>query len=86
MFTIELDHLTDFHSLTVNEDKLQNYSIFKISAKVRVCDFGQIIEMAKTSLLLSIHEENTRKSCIQLNLIIFTHFQNFAENEEKLQN
>ena len=28
--------LTDFHSFAVNEDKLQNWSIFKISAKVRV--------------------------------------------------
>ena len=33
--------LTDFHSLTVNEEKLLNQSIFKISAKVRVGDFGQ---------------------------------------------
>ena len=33
--------LTDIHSFTVNEDKLQNYSIFKISAKVRVSDSGQ---------------------------------------------
>ena len=30
--------LTDFHSFTVNEDKLENWSIFKITVKVRVCD------------------------------------------------
>ena len=41
--------LTDFHSFTVNEDKLQNPSIFKISAKVRVCDSGQNLKMTKTS-------------------------------------
>ena len=41
--------LTDFHSFTVNEEKLQNYSIFKFSAKVHVCDFGQNLKMTKTS-------------------------------------
>ena len=35
MFTIEFDHLTDFFNFTVNEDKLKNESIFKISAKAR---------------------------------------------------
>ena len=39
---------TDFHSFTVNEDKVQNWSIFKISAKVRVCDLDQNLKMAKT--------------------------------------
>ena len=33
MFTIESIILTYFYSFTVNEDKLQNESIFKISAK-----------------------------------------------------
>ena len=41
--------LTDFQSFTVNDDKLQNYSIFKISAKVRVCDSGENLKMTKTS-------------------------------------
>ena len=41
--------LTDFHSFTVNEVKLQKQSIFKFSAKVRVCDFGQNLKMTKTS-------------------------------------
>ena len=36
--------LTDFHSFTVNEGKLQNQSIFKISAKVRVWDSGEKFE------------------------------------------
>ena len=40
---------TDFHSFTVNEDKLQNLSIFKFPAKVRVCDFIQNLRMTKTS-------------------------------------
>ena len=37
--------LTDFQSFTVNEEKLQNWSIFKFSAKVRGCDFGQNLKM-----------------------------------------
>ena len=41
--------LTDFHSFRVNEDKLKNWSIFKTSAKVRVCDSGQNLKMTKTS-------------------------------------
>ena len=46
--------LTDFHSFTVNEDKLQNWSIFKISAKVRVVDFDENLKMTKTSQICSI--------------------------------
>ena len=41
--------LTDFHSFTVNEEKLQNQSILKFSAKVQVCDLGQNMIMSKTS-------------------------------------
>ena len=41
--------LTDFHSFTVNEEKLQKKSIFKFSAKVWVCDLGQNLKMTKTS-------------------------------------
>ena len=40
--------LTDFHSFAVNEDKLQNYSIFKICAKFRVCDSGENLKMTKS--------------------------------------
>ena len=40
--------LTDFHSFTVNEEKLQNESIFKISAKIWVCDLGQNLMMTKS--------------------------------------
>ena len=39
--------LTDFHSFTVNEEKLQKWSIFKFSPKVRVCDLGQIWKWLK---------------------------------------
>ena len=39
---------TEFHSFTVNEDKLQNYSIFKASTKVQVCKLGQNFIMKKT--------------------------------------
>ena len=77
---------TDFHSFTVNEDKLRNYSIFKIYPKVRLCDLRQNLKMAKTSEFFSIHQENTCKSCLYLNLIIYTDFHSFTVNEEKLQN
>ena len=41
--------LTDFHNFSVNEGKLEIYSIFKFSAKVRACDVGKNLIMAKTS-------------------------------------
>ena len=41
--------LTDFHCFTVNEEKLQVSSSFKLAAKVRVCDPGQNLIMTKTS-------------------------------------
>ena len=41
--------------------------------------------MTKSSQLCSIHQENTRKSCLQLNLIILTDYDSFAVNEDKLQ-
>ena len=78
--------LTDFQSFTVYEDKLQNSSIFKISANVRVCDIAQNLKMTKTSELCSIHQENTCKSTLHGNLIILTDFHSFTVNEEKLQN
>ena len=40
--------LTDFHSFTVNEGKLQNYTIFESSAKVQVCDSCQNWKMTIT--------------------------------------
>ena len=66
--------LTDFHSFTVNERNLQNFSIFKFSAKVRVCDLGQNLIMTKTSSFISIHQEATCKSSLHLNLIIWLTF------------
>ena len=41
-----------FQSFKVKEDKLQNESIFKISATVRVCDFGQKFENDQNFLIL----------------------------------
>ena len=41
--------LTDFHSFKCDQDKLPNWSIFKFSAKIRVCDFGENLKMTKTS-------------------------------------
>ena len=73
--------LTDFHSFTVNKDKLQNQSIFKISAKARVSNFGQNLEMTKTSYFCSIHQENTCKSSLHSNFIILTDFNSFTVNE-----
>ena len=78
--------LTDFHSFTVNEDKLENQSIFKFSSKVRVCDSGQNLKMTKTSSFCSIHQEKPCKSSLHSNLIILTDFHSFTVNEDKLQN
>ena len=58
----------------------------KISPKVRVCDFGQNLKITKTSQFCSIHQENTCKSSLHSNLIIWTDFHSFTVNEEKLQN
>ena len=81
----------------MNEDKLKNFSIFRISVKVRVCDsrksfllryaiYVKISKMTKTSLFYSIHQENTCKTSLHSNLIILIDFNNFTENEDKLQN
>ena len=77
--------LTDFHSFIVKEQKLQKWSIFKFSAKVKVCDSSQNLKMTKTSQFCSIHQENTCKSSSHSNLIILTDFHSFTVNEEKLQ-
>ena len=83
---VNLIILTDFHSFTVNEDKLQNSSIFKISAKVGVCDSGQDLKMSKISKFCSIHQENTCKSSLHSNLIILTDFHSFKVKLHKLPN
>ena len=77
---------TDFHSFTVNEENLQNYSIFMFSAKVRVCETCQSLKMTKTSEFSSIHQENTCKSSLHWNLMILTDLHSFTVNEEELQN
>ena len=41
--------LSDFHSFTVNKEKLQNESIFKFSPEVRLYDLGENLIMTKTS-------------------------------------
>ena len=64
----------------------RNYSIVKISAKLRVCDLGQNWIMTRTSEFSFIYQENTCKSCLQLSLIILTDFHSFTVNEDKLQN
>ena len=76
---------TDFHCLTVNEDKHQKLVNLKISAKLRVCNLGENLKMTKTSKFCSIHQENTWKSCSQLNLIIWTDFHCLTVNEDKHQ-
>ena len=84
MFTIEFDHLewlSQFYSEWRQTSKLVN---LKISTKVLVCDFGHNMKMTKTSQFCSIHQENTRKSCLQLNLIIFADLHIFAMNQDKL--
>ena len=67
MFTIEFDHsdwLSQFYSEWRQTSKLVN---LKISAKARVCDFGQILKMTKTSKNCSF----IKKTCLDSNLIIF---------------
>ena len=49
MFTIKFDHFDSLSHFTVKEDKLQNESIFKISAKAHLCNFGQNLKMTKSS-------------------------------------
>ena len=44
------------------------------------------MKVTQTSSFCSIHQENTSKSCLQLNLIIFTDFHSSTVNEDKLQN
>ena len=41
--------MTDFHSFTVNDNKLKKLVNLKISDKVRVSDFGQNLKITKTS-------------------------------------
>ena len=86
MFTFEFDDLTDFYSFKVNEDKLQNWSLFKISAKVQVCKLGQTLITTKTSEFCSFYQQNTCISCLHSNLIILIDLHSFTVNEEKLQN
>ena len=57
----------------------------KISPKVRVCDFSQNLKITKTSQFCSIHQENTCKSSLHLNLIILTYFHSFIVNEENFK-
>ena len=78
--------LLTFTGATVNEEKLQNYSIFRISPKVQICNSGQNLKMTKTSKFCSIHQENTCKSALHSNLIILTDFHSFTVNKHKLQN
>ena len=86
MFIFEFVHfywLSQFYSECRQTSKLVN---LKISAQVRVCDFGQNLKMTKTSSFCSIHQENTCKSSLHSNLIVLTDIQSFPVNEEKLQN
>ena len=48
-----LINLTDFHSVAVNEDKLQNQSIIRFLLRLVLCDFGQNLKMTKTSQFFS---------------------------------
>ena len=76
--------LTDFLSFRVNEEKLENWSIFEISFKVWVCDQCENLIMIKTSQFFSIYQEGTFKSSLHLNLISLTDFHSFTVNEDNL--
>ena len=62
--------------------KIGQFSSFLL----KVCDLGENLKMIKTSSFFSIHQENTCKTSLHLNLIIFTDFHSFTVNEDKLQN
>ena len=63
--------------------KLSQFSSFLLSSTLW---FGRNLIMTKTSKFFSIHQENTCKSSLHLNLIILTFFHSFTVNEDKLQN
>ena len=46
---IKFDHFDSLSHFYSQGGKLQNKSIFEISAKVQVCDFGQNLKLTKTS-------------------------------------
>ena len=86
MFTFKFYHfdsLSQFYSERRQTSKLVN---LKISAKIRVCDFGQNYKMKKSSSFCSIHQENNCESSLHSNLIILTDFHGCTVNEDKLQN
>ena len=85
MFTFEFDHLDWLSQLYSEWRKTSKLVNFKISAKVRVCNFGQNLKMTKTSYFCSIHQENTCKSCLHSNLIILTDFHIFCSEWRKRQ-
>ena len=83
--------LTDFHCFTVNEDKHQNYSIWRFllrsenAIQVKIWKWLKLFN-GKPFIKETIHKENTCKSCLQSNLIILTDFHCFTVNEDKHQN
>ena len=89
IFTFEFDHLawlSQFYSEWRETSKLVNLKIFATISCMRFWSKLFQIFITKTSEFCSIHQENTCKSCLHSNIIIFTNFHSFTMNEEKLQN
>ena len=86
MFTFVFDHFDSLSSIDSEWRQTSKLGNSKISAKVRVCDFGQNLKTTKTSQFCPIHQENTCKSSLHLNLVILTDFHSFTVNEDKLPN
>ena len=88
MFTFEFDHfdwLSQFYSEWRQSSKLVN---FKISADVRVCDFGQNLKITKTSEFC-LFIKNTLVNNISIGLDHFdwlSHFYSEWRQTSKLVN
>ena len=75
--------LTDFHSFTVNEDKLQNKSIWRFLLRTEVTIQVKIWKWLK--LLNSV--PLNKKTLVYIRIWSFlTDFDSFTVNKEKLQN
>ena len=70
----------------MNEEKLQNKSIFKFSAKVLVCNLGQNLIMTKTSYITVNEEKLKNIPYITRRKLNLKKIPYITVNEDKLQN
>ena len=83
--TFEFDHFDWLSKLYSEWRKTSKLVNLKISAKVRVCDFGQNLKMTKTSQFSSIHQQKTLVNQVYIRTWSFwLTFTAFTVNDEKL--